>query len=243
MTDQPPTPPDTQSGAIVPPDPAGKSDASRTPYDLSRAARSGGFEDDIELGQEVARRLHAILKRRTDNGESLDAKDMRTEFFHDVADLWEGDPCGNSMWLAAVSSADQPPTRTEAQSSAPLALDQIEFDRFYRVPVTALGEDGDQGYLALTADRRRALAAVNAYRRRQGERRNYLDSETFGHVQLFDHCGCEPHEVDEDEGHMNCACPRKGLPPCREDTFLFGYETSAPDAVNALPSYRFEVFS
>jgi len=88
----------------VQPDPNGKSDVSRTPYDLNRAARAGGFEDDIELGQVVARRLHAILKRRTENGESLDSKDMRTEFFHEVADLWEGDPCGNPMWLAAMSN-------------------------------------------------------------------------------------------------------------------------------------------
>jgi len=86
------------------PDPDGKSDVSCTPYDLDRAALAGGFEDDLDLGREVARRLHAVLKRRTDNRESLDTKDMRTEFFHRVADLWEGDPCANSMWLAAMSN-------------------------------------------------------------------------------------------------------------------------------------------
>lgn len=90
--------------ASITPDPSGKSDVSRTPYDLSRAARSGGFEDDIELGQEVARRLHAILRRRTDNRESLDHVEMRNEWIDSISDLWEGDPSSNTMWLATISN-------------------------------------------------------------------------------------------------------------------------------------------
>jgi hypothetical protein len=101
MESQPPT---QTGGHSVDPDPNGNSDVSRTPYDLDRAAMAGGFEDDMDTGREVALRLHTILKRRTDNSESIDTKDIRTEFFHDVADLWEGDPCGNSMWLAAMSN-------------------------------------------------------------------------------------------------------------------------------------------
>lgn len=90
--------------ATIPPDPTGQSDVSRTPYDLDRAARAGGFEDDMWTGHECAHRLHNILRRRTDNRESLDAKEMRNEFFNAVADLWEGDPFVNSMWLAAMSN-------------------------------------------------------------------------------------------------------------------------------------------
>lgn len=101
MESQPPTQTD---GHSVAPDENGKSDVSRTLYDLNRAARAGGFEDDMAIGREAARRLHAILRRRTDTGESLDTKEMRTEFFHDVADLWEGDACGNALWLAVMSN-------------------------------------------------------------------------------------------------------------------------------------------
>jgi hypothetical protein len=141
-----------------------------------------------------------------------------------------------------VTTSPVPPTQTEAQSGTPLALDQIKCtDRFYGVPVSALGEDCDQGYVAFTSDRRRALAAVNRYRRGyDGERRNYLESEEFKYVQVFDHCGCEPHE---DVYHVECDCPHWGLPPCQEDTFVFVQETCSPDAVNALPAFQLEVFS
>jgi hypothetical protein len=128
-------------------------------------------------------------------------------------------------------------------ASTPLTIDQLGCDLIYGVPVAPLGEDGDQGYAAFTVDRRRALAAVNAFRRGEGENRSYLDSEKFEHVQVFDWCGCEPHEVDEDEGHTNCDCPHWGLPPCREDTYAFVQETCSPDALNALPVFQLEVFS
>lgn len=88
----------------ISPDPNGKSDVSRTPYDLDRAARAGGFQDDLDTGLIMARRLHAILRRRTDNGASLDSKEVRNEWFDSVADLWEGDPFVNTMWLAAMSN-------------------------------------------------------------------------------------------------------------------------------------------
>jgi hypothetical protein len=138
---------------------------------------------------------------------------------------------------------DAPPIRQDAHRGAePLALDQLKLSRMHGVPVSALGEDGDQGYVAITADRRRALAAVNAYRRSyDGEARNYLESEEFKYVQLFDHCGCEPHE-DLDHDDCECDCPHWGLLPCRE-IYMFVQESCEPDAVNALPSYRFEVFS
>lgn len=89
--------------ATIPPDPTGQSDVSRTPYDLDRAARAGGFEDDLETGREIARRLHAIFQRRLDT-ESLDHSVVRTEWLDAIADLWEGDPFSNTMWLATISN-------------------------------------------------------------------------------------------------------------------------------------------
>jgi hypothetical protein len=79
-------------------------DVDAVPYDLDRAARAGGFDDDPEMGREVARRLHATLRRLTDSAEPHTAKDVVTETIHDIADLWEGDATGNSMWLAAISN-------------------------------------------------------------------------------------------------------------------------------------------
>lgn len=102
MESQPPTVTDAHSGATIPPEPTGTSNAS-TAYDLDRAARAGGFDDDMETGREIAHRLHAIFQRRLDT-ESLDHNVVRTEWIHAIADLWEGDPCGNTMWLATISN-------------------------------------------------------------------------------------------------------------------------------------------
>lgn len=81
-----------------------RTDVDAVRYDLDRAATAGGFDDDMETGREVARRLHATLRRLTDSGVPHTAKDVVTETIHAIADLWEGDATGNSMWLAAISN-------------------------------------------------------------------------------------------------------------------------------------------
>lgn len=104
MESHPPTVTEAHSGATIPPDPTGTSDVSRTPYDLDRAARAAEFEGDLEMGREVAVRLHAILRRRTSNGEPLDHAEMRAEWMATISDLWEGDPSGDALWLAAAAN-------------------------------------------------------------------------------------------------------------------------------------------
>lgn len=81
-----------------------RTDVITVRYDLDRAAKAGGFDDDLEMGREVACRLHATLRRLTDSGVPHTAKDVVTETIHVIADLWEGDATGNSMWLAAISN-------------------------------------------------------------------------------------------------------------------------------------------
>jgi hypothetical protein len=128
------------------------------------------------------------------------------------------------------------------QRIGPLPLDEIHCDDFYGVLVSALGEAGEQvGYVAFTTDRRRALAAVNAVRRTEGESSSYLDAETFGYVQVFEHCGCPPHEVDEDGDHSDCDCPHWGLPPCHDELYSFAQQNCSPDALNALPAFWLKV--
>ena len=79
--------------------------STQIPYDLDRAAKAGGFDDDdLEIGREVALRLHAVLTERTKAGDLGTAKDVVTDTIHNIADLWEGDPTGNSMWLAEISN-------------------------------------------------------------------------------------------------------------------------------------------
>lgn len=79
-------------------------DVDAIKYDLDRAARAGGFDDDLEMGREVARRLHATLARLTSASEPFIAKTVVVETIHEIADLWEGDATSNSMWLAATSN-------------------------------------------------------------------------------------------------------------------------------------------
>jgi hypothetical protein len=81
-----------------------RTDVDAVRYDLDRAAKAGGFEDDLEMGREVARRLHSTLLRLTDSGVPHTAKDVVIGTIHAIADLWEGDATGNSMWLAAISN-------------------------------------------------------------------------------------------------------------------------------------------
>ena len=141
-------------------------------------------------------------------------------------------------------SADQPPTRTEAQSghARPITADELNTDRFYGVPVSPLGEGGEFGYVAVTPDRRRAVAAVSACIRANGDRpSNGADVGELTYVRAFDHCGCGPHEVDEDEGHTDCDCPHWGLLPCRDEIYAWVQEKCTPDAENALPTYKIEV--
>lgn len=68
-------------------------------YDLDRAAIAAGFENDLDFGRELARRFRAILKPHLPLALTLGA------FIEAIADMWEGNPTGNTIWLATVSNA------------------------------------------------------------------------------------------------------------------------------------------
>lgn len=68
-------------------------------YDLDRAARAAGFENDLDFGREVARRFRAVLTQHTPGALMLG------EFIDAVIDMWEGNPTSDPLWLATVSNA------------------------------------------------------------------------------------------------------------------------------------------
>lgn len=75
-------------------------------YDLDRAAQAGGFEDDLVLGREVARRLHAALKARTVPETPVNVDAVLGDTLTAVEDLWEPIPeHERGMWAAAMSNA------------------------------------------------------------------------------------------------------------------------------------------
>lgn len=68
-------------------------------YDLDRAARAGGFEDDLELGRKVARAFREATNGRKRFSEVLDAA------IPPIAELWHDGAGEDPMWLAAMSDA------------------------------------------------------------------------------------------------------------------------------------------
>lgn len=125
--------------------------------------------------------------------------------------------------------------------AAPLPLDEVDDlypGKYYGVQVAVLGEDGDDGYIAFTTDRRRAIAAVCADLRWNGDRPDTLTVSDLRWVQVFDHCGCPDHDPDPQADHDDCECHHHGLPPCAPETWAWVYEDATPDAPNALPIYQ-----
>lgn len=122
----------------------------------------------------------------------------------------------------------------------PLTLDQIAgCERYYCVYVASLGEDGES-VVAFTHDQRRAVAAARRLvRETHGERVTALAPSKLRWTQVFDHCGCLPHEPDPEHGHDGCDCIHYGVPPCG-DTYGWMSVHCAADAPGALPCITFD---
>ena len=116
----------------------------------------------------------------------------------------------------------------------------------YVVKIACLGEDGDEGFVAFTHDRRRAVAALHRYIRvdlKDGPVKKITSGKT-GWWLVFDNCGCGdtcPHPEDED-GEIECNdCEHYGLPPCIEDRLPWLGETQAEAVEGSVPVMEFEV--
>lgn len=126
----------------------------------------------------------------------------------------------------------------------PLALDQVSMEAtFYGVPISVLGEDGEQGFACITSDRRRAVAAtVGLWRQLEGRRPFRVTvAEDLQWVWFYDHCGCPSHEPDPESGHADCECPHWGLSPCHPEVYAWTYDRVEQDTPGALPVYITEV--
>jgi hypothetical protein len=122
----------------------------------------------------------------------------------------------------------------------PLALEQIPCSaEYYGVKVSALGEDGDEGWVAFTHDERRAIAALHRYIRddlASGPVKEITTDQPRWWV-VVDNCGCGdtcPHEPDSEDDVWHEDCVNYGLAPCIEEelSWLGTYcDASTPGAV------------
>lgn len=131
-------------------------------------------------------------------------------------------------------------------AAVPLTLDRIDLDEHHGVKVGTLGEDHDEGIVAFTHDRRRALAAANRLLRSEFGKRHGIDviAAQATWWRVVDNCGCGPecpHEPDAagDREHDNCVT--YGLPPCTEDTFSWMGLTCDEGTLGALSVTVIEV--
>jgi hypothetical protein len=133
--------------------------------------------------------------------------------------------------LQALAKQHQP--AAVVAPSGPVTLDKVDgHSTYYGVTVADIGEDSNTIY-AFTHDVRRAIAAARRHIRvEHGETATEIEPHEPRYAQVFNHCGCQPH--DDHEG-SNCECERYGLPPCSPDTFDWLCERCNPDAANAIP--------
>jgi hypothetical protein len=126
--------------------------------------------------------------------------------------------------------------------------DEAMSDRYYGVPIGQLGIDGDEGVIAITHNRRRALAALSAYARTHGysPEKNAVSVGEPSWWLLHGNCGCGetcPHKPDSDGDtvHEDPDCERYGLPPCTDGEFGWIGETCAEGTPGAVPVLLIEV--
>lgn len=136
-------------------------------------------------------------------------------------------------------------TMSETTSAVqPLPIDKIHIaDEYYGVKVAELGEDHDEGIVAFTHDKRRAIAAVNRYCREQHKSRAETIDLTPLWWQVYDNCGCGDtcaHAPDGD-GDVEHTCERLGLLPCVDETFTWIGEKCGPNAPGAIGVLEGEV--
>lgn len=131
-------------------------------------------------------------------------------------------------------------------AAVPLTLERIDLDEYHGVKVGTLGEDHDEGIVAFTHDRWRALAAASGLLRSDLGRRHGVDILGAKAVwwRVVDNCGCGeqcPHEPDDagDREHGDCAT--YGLPPCTEEVFSWMGLTCDEGTPGALPVTVIEV--
>jgi hypothetical protein len=118
--------------------------------------------------------------------------------------------------------SDAPPvTTTTAHPLGLVLLDQFDVPYAYEgVKVVQLGEDGDEEIAVFTADPEFAVRAADHFiREHVGAIPDEIlvvdETQPVRWRQVFDHCGCVDHEIDDD-GYHECKCLRPGLPPCAD---------------------------
>lgn len=125
-------------------------------------------------------------------------------------------------------------------TARPLPAGKVPTEQtYYGVRMSTFGVDGE-GLIAYTHDSRRAVAAANRFIRAvHGERATMIADGKPKYVQIFDTCGCAPHEPDPVEHHDQCDCEHDGLPPCR-DEYGWMSHTCEPNAENAIAVIELE---
>jgi hypothetical protein len=94
-------------------------------YDLTRAARAGGFDEDLELGRAVAVRLHDAVRAHTVAGQPTDVDAVIDAALSSIADLFDPLPeHERGGWLAAMTNALVEMLR-DVQAQAREALDGV----------------------------------------------------------------------------------------------------------------------
>lgn len=128
-----------------------------------------------------------------------------------------------------------------------LTLDEVEVETtIYGVKVSRMGENLDEGAVAFTHDRRRAIAAVLALFRSEGDRVQKLTVVEPKWWRVVDNCGCGDtcaceKDEDGDTNHDECVGTHYGLPPCHEQIYTFIGLESPADSEGAIPVIKMEV--
>ncbi|WP_154697282.1 hypothetical protein [Lentzea guizhouensis] len=124
-----------------------------------------------------------------------------------------------------------------------VSLAQVDVPYSYGiVKVAQLGVEADEEFSVFTADPDLAIRAVDHV-----IREHYAaipdeivladEAQPVHWRQLYNHCGCVEHQLDDDGAHL-CRCKREGMPPCVDDDqdyYTWQMEPADKDDLDATP--------
>lgn len=124
-----------------------------------------------------------------------------------------------------------------------VSLDQVDAAYSYGVvKVAHLGEEADEEIAVFTTDPELAVRAADHFlREHYGAIPDEIvltdEAQPVTWRQIYNHCGCVEHQLDEDGAHL-CRCKREGLPPCTDDPsdhFEWVMQTANQGDLDAVP--------